>query len=525
MQPDPQLIPTPVPKSDRPSLRKPLRLALLRAAGIALRLLSPRPAGARLEAARTAAEALTALQSPSPRILLIRPDHLGDILFMTPALRVLRAQLPAAHLTALVGPWAKSALAHNPRLDDIQMLDFPGFTRSAKASPLAPYRLLWIAARRLRAQRFDTAVILRFDHWWGALLAALAGIPRRIGYDVPEVRPFINEVVPYELGRHEVLQNVRLVCRAARAAEPALSSPADLPLEFHPAPDAEAFAEPWLRSKGIIAGARPAPFGVGGESAGLSPQGRIPTDRAEGPASPPAAALERKGIVDPPRVLGGGSTAAHNTEGVVPARERFALLVPGSGALVKLWREDGFARVAEALYARGLKVIIVGAGEAERALAERIASQTRVPLINVAGETSFEQLAALFGRAALAVGTDSGPMHLAVAMRTPSVHLFGPVSAQTFGPWGDPVDRLTAFTLWPLRGEAAFGDAKGHSRGRGDAGLGGGPARHIVLTSGLACIACNRLDYDASELPAHPCVRLIADRQVFAAVEALSSVL
>ena len=133
-------------------------------------------------------------------------------------------------------------------------------------------------------------------------------------------------------------------------------------------------------------------------------------------------------------------------------------------------------------------MIIAGTGDAERALAQRIAAQTRAPLINAVGETTFEQLAALFGRAALAVGTDSGPMHLAVAMRTPSVHLFGPVSAQTFGPWGDQT-------------------------------------RHIVLTSGLACIACNRLDYDASELPAHPCVRLIADRQAFAAIEALSSVL
>ena len=166
MQPDPQLIPTPVPKSDPPSLRKPLRLALLRAAGIALRPPSPPPA---------------ALQNSSPRILLIRPDHLGDMLFVTPALRLLRAQLPAAHLTALVGPWAKVVLANNPHLDDIQTLDFPGFTRSAKASPLAPYRYLWFAARRLRAQHFDTAVILRFDHWWGALLAALAGVPRRTG--------------------------------------------------------------------------------------------------------------------------------------------------------------------------------------------------------------------------------------------------------------------------------------------------------------------------------------------------------
>jgi len=260
-------------------------------------------------------------------------------------------------------------------------------------------------------------------------------------------------------------------------AQPA-ASPAALPLEFHPSPDAAAYVESWLRSKGI----------------------------GDGPARPAVLA----GVPSPSSDFAEGIAAlgAVPDTGIVRPHERFALLVPGSGALVKLWREDGFARVAEALDARGLKVVIAGAGEAERALARQIAALSRVPLISASGETTFEQLAALFERAALVVGADSGPMHLAVAMRTPSVNLFGPVSVQTFGPWGDQ-------TGWP--------SASSHVRG--DAGLGERPARHIVLTSGLACIACNRLDYDAAELPAHPCVRLIADRQVLAAIEALSSVL
>ena len=255
-----------------------------------------------------------------------------------------------------------------------------------------------------------------------------------------------------------MLQNVRLVSRAARAEEPALASPAELPLEFHPAPDAAAFAETWLRSKGHR--------------------------RRRVPKLWDAPAKTRHMAQDHARVR-------------CATRERFALLVPGSGALVKLWREDGFARVAEALDARGLKVIIAGAGEAERALAQRIAAQTRAPLINAVGETTFEQLAALFERAALAVGTDSGP----------------------HAPGDSPYARR-ACTCSESRLRA---DSRPWGAAMQDSGE--SPARHIVLTSGLACIACNRLDYDASELPAHPCVRLIADRQVLAAIEALSSVL
>jgi heptosyltransferase-2/heptosyltransferase-3 len=399
MLPDPQTIPTPVPKSDPPSLRKPLRLALLRVLGASPSLRTKPGAGL------------------PRRIVLIRPDHLGDVLCITPALRYLRATLPQAHLTALVGPWARPVLERNPYLDAVQTLEFPGFTRRSKGSPLAPYAYLWRAARQLRTQRFDAAVMLRFDHWWGALLSALAHIPQRIGYDVPEVRPFLTDIVHYETGRHEVAQNLRLAARVAGVPEPQ-ASPWFYPLEFATSDADDATADEILRAHGIS------------------------------------------------------------------AQERFAVLVPGSGAVVKLWREDGFARVAEALAGQHkLRVIVAGAKE-EHALASRIAAQSGVPLVDLTGTTTLAQLAAIFKYAVLAVGTDSGPMHLAVAMRAPSVHLFGPVSARAFGPWGDP-------------------------------------ARHMVLTSGLACIACNRLDYTGPELSAHPCVPLIAERQVLAAIESV----
>jgi heptosyltransferase-2/heptosyltransferase-3 len=359
-------------------------------------------------------------RSEGQRFLLIRPDHLGDLLCLTPALKFLRERLPSAHITALVGPWGKPVLANNPHLDDVQTLKFPGFTRRPKSSPLAPYQLLFATAQTIRTQRFDTAIILRNDHWWGAWLAALARIPRRIGYDVAETKPFINEVVRYEKGRHEVAQNVRLMARAVNMLEPEVTPPA-FPLEFPITRADEAAAQKILHEHGIAPG------------------------------------------------------------------ERFAILQAGSGAAVKLWRDEGFARIAEALHERWrLRVVIVGGADEQR-LVERIRTQARAPIISLAGQTTLTQLAALFARAPIAIGTDSGPMHLAVAMNTPSVHLFGPVSAQQFGPWGEP-------------------------------------SRHIVITSGLSCIACNRLDYSDTEVPAHPCVRLITEQQILDALACLLGV-
>ncbi|MBA3531241.1 MAG: glycosyltransferase family 9 protein, partial [Ardenticatenales bacterium] len=79
------------------------------------------------------------LSSEPKRILLIRPDHLGDVLFLTPALHALRQGRPDARLTALVGPWATGVLTNNPDLDEVETLPFPWFDRQPKVGALDPY--------------------------------------------------------------------------------------------------------------------------------------------------------------------------------------------------------------------------------------------------------------------------------------------------------------------------------------------------------------------------------------------------
>ena len=97
---------------------------------------------------------------PPRRILLIRPDHLGDVLFTTPALAQLRAALPQAHIAYLCGPWSQDLLAGNPNLDQVLTCDFPWFNRRPKRWPWQPYQALWQEARRLHREGFDTAMIL-----------------------------------------------------------------------------------------------------------------------------------------------------------------------------------------------------------------------------------------------------------------------------------------------------------------------------------------------------------------------------
>ena len=169
----------------------------------------------------------------APRVLLIRPDHIGDLLFATPAIHALRSSLSDAHIACLVGPWAAEILETNHHLDEVITCPFPGFTRRLKRHLLEPYSVLWACARGLRTKSYDVAVVLRFDHWWGAMLAYYAGIPRRVGYAMPPVAPFLTEGLPYSSGRHEVEQNMRLV---AAVADGDVANPG--PLEFTPGEEA-----------------------------------------------------------------------------------------------------------------------------------------------------------------------------------------------------------------------------------------------------------------------------------------------
>lgn len=343
--------------------------------------------------------------TPPRAILLIRPDHLGDLLFLTPALHALRCRLPQTKITLLIGPWSQAVVAENPDLDEVLTCSFPAFERKPKQSRLAPYTLLRVSARQLRDRGYDTAVILRFDHWWGAWLAAAAGIPRRIGYNRPAVQPFLTQAVPYQVGRHEVQQNGRLLAALAPGLENELG-----PTQFAVTQADRDWMTGWLASHGL------------------------------------------------------------------DATGRLVAIHPGAGAAVKQWPAEAWARVAAQLAEAGARIVLTGSA-AEKLLTQAIASASPGQVLDAAGETTLGQLAALYERAALVLGSDCGPLHLAVAVGTATIHLYGPVDPARFGPWGDP-------------------------------------ARHIVLRTNWACAPCNRLDWPAKVLPQHACMAAIGPEDV-----------
>ncbi len=314
-------------------------------------------------------------ERPIKRIVVIRPDHLGDLLFATPALRVIREAYPDAHITGLVGPWGRAMWQGNPDLDAVEVLRFPGMGGHREGWLLAPYMLLRHEASRIERGDYDLGIVMRFDHWWGAALMAAARIPHRWGYDTPGMKEWLSDAVPYVTGRHEVEQNVTLV-------------------------DA------------VLTG-----MGVAHTS--------LKVDRAKGvPALlPPEEEKPR------PDILGGWIDAPRRAiihPGTMAANKLWT--IKGWATVAGRLAEEGWQiAITGTVQEKPLADAIVREISSKKSVVRNLAGQT----------ANLGQLVWLLKRADLVLGVDNGPLHLASALAVPNVRLYGPSNERIWGPWGD----------------------------------------------------------------------------------------
>lgn len=115
----------------------------------------------------------------------------------------------------------------------------------------------------------------------------------------------------------------------------------------------------------------------------------------------------------------------------------FVILNLGGGWVTKLWPPSSFAQLANLIRERLKLQVVLTSGPGEESLIAQVRSQARLPIDDLA--TDVFELAALCRRARLMVSGDTGPLHLAVAMGTPTVAILGPTSPWRNGPF-NPAD-------------------------------------------------------------------------------------
>lgn len=144
------------------------------------------------------------------------------------------------------------------------------------------------------------------------------------------------------------------------------------------------------------------------------------------------------GIEDVPIAFGLQLTAAEEQriEALLAGvRAPFVAAFVGSTCESRLWFPERTAAVADTLAGRGVSTVLVGgAGDVE--LASAVVPAAQFPPLNLAGRTTLRDLIGIFQRARAAFGPDCGPMHIAAAVGTPVISLWGATSAARSAPWG-----------------------------------------------------------------------------------------
>lgn len=113
-----------------------------------------------------------------------------------------------------------------------------------------------------------------------------------------------------------------------------------------------------------------------------------------------------------------------------------AAISPSARWHTKMWLTERFAEVADILNKKGVITILVGS-RSDRPLIDKITSLMSTNPVIAAGKTNLKQLISLLKRTDIMITNDSGPMHIAAAIGTPIVAIFGPTDPVRTGPYGN----------------------------------------------------------------------------------------
>jgi 3-deoxy-D-manno-octulosonic-acid transferase/heptosyltransferase-1 len=341
-------------------------------------------------------------------ILIVKLSAIGDVIHTLPSLAALRRCHPDAEITWVVEEAAADLLAGNPDLNRVIVSGRKRWLRELKRGEIAqPLREMLSLFKEIRRRPYDLVIdfhgLLK-----SAAIVLISGGKRKLGYDSLQEGSglFYSEKIPEDLGKHAVdryLDFVRYLVRGRESRNAAcLEGPPEFTItigEEERRRVAELLDEhaPWLPASG--------------EMHPLPPVAH-PLPAKDRPETKTAAAEEER----------------HKD---VPC---FVAFNPVAFWETKLWEDQKFAELGDRLRAElGVGIVLTG-GEAGPL--ERIRGRMRTEAVNLGGRTTLRELACLYRKAALLVTTDSGPMHLAAAMGTPVVALFGPTDPARTGPYG-----------------------------------------------------------------------------------------
>jgi len=327
----------------------------------------------------------------------------------------------------------------SPRLDEVRRIAV------LRANALGDLLVAWPALDALRAAYPEAELVLLGLAWHRELLTGRPGpvdrvavVPPVRGVSVPDDRPAPERPPPAFVA---AMRRERF----------------DLAVQLH---GGGGFSNPFVRALGARV------------TAGLRAEGAEPLDRWVHYAywQPEVLRyLEVAALVGAPpvtlqaRVAVSGADRAEADRALGALRGPLVAVHPGAGDPRRRWPPERFASLADALVDDGATVALTGSAE-ERSLTCAVASLMHRPARDLAGRLSIGGLVGLLDRCSLAVGNDTGPLHLARAVGTPTVTAYWAGNLLNAGPVGRSRDRTPVAwtTACPVCGASALARACRH---------------------------------------------------------------
>ncbi len=283
------------------------------------------------------------------RVAVIQTAFPGDVILSLPIYQALKENDPACHCAAVVRPESVRLFESNPYVDEIIPFDKYGADRGFNG----------IARLAAKLRGYDKAVVVQ-RHIRSAMIAALARIPERIGFDNSSARLLYTRRIKYREDVHEVQRCLDLI-------------------------------------------------GIDNNDKRYRPKIYL----SEKTLHDAASLLEQSGLAG-----------------------EFIVVAPGSVWFTK--RYVHYAKLTDLIHDNfNLPVVLLG-GQQDRALCAQISETCTHPPRDLSGKTDLLISAAVISKARMAITNDSAPGHIAAAVGTPAVAVFGPtVPSFGFAPYAE----------------------------------------------------------------------------------------
>ena len=305
------------------------------------------------------------------RILIINPFGIGDVVFSTPLIEILKRRFPDSFIGYVCNRRVSELISTNPKLDRIFVYEKDEYRDVWQRSKVECFKKIWAFLMTIKKERFDISIDLSLGYQ-SSMFLILIGIRRRLGFnyrdrgifltDQINIKGFENKhVIEYCL---DTLKPLGIDVKKYSVAPRIYASKENLN-----------WAERFLKDNGISKDS----FLIG-------------------------------------LIPGCGASW-------------------GADARYRRWDKKNFAALAGRLIERyNAKIVLLG-NEKETQLCEDVEALIRGEVINACGRTSVGEFLGILSKCSMVITNDGGPLHMAVGLNIRTVSIFGPVDEKVYGPY------------------------------------------------------------------------------------------